>query len=221
MGSADNFSTFKVTSFGNEDMPNDVASAPIGVNTLYQLQERLWELQAKMEELYNRPRMPYTYDAEIGDFLELQHEPEWRNDKEPPVLSDSTTVYSLLGFATGIRKDINKHPRVIKTKQPIRHVTTTPTTSGGTETNTVSTTTTTVTSTPFTTTTLETETAFGDWFDVFVRHRELNSTGVPAWVTVSSFTTIFWNDPPGSPGTFTNIDTITETVTLETTTTTD
>jgi hypothetical protein len=210
MGSAEKFSKFKLTSFGNKGVPNTSEVKPIEADTLHILQERLWELKAKMEELYNRPRMPYTYNAEENDVLFLEHEPVWAQPGENPITSAHRTVYSLLGYATGVRNDNHKHRPINKRRQPYRHLTV----SGST----ISTTTTTDTTTPtgLTTTTTEENDAFGGWFDVEEQHWEDRPEGGVGWAVTSTYTTIFWNEPPGEPGTFTDTTYTTNIVTLET-----
>ena len=48
-------------------------------NTLISLREAVDVLEAKMDEIYMRPRMPYSQNGSIGDKLKLDalKQPEW------------------------------------------------------------------------------------------------------------------------------------------------
>jgi hypothetical protein len=49
------------------------------LDTLLDLESIVTALEGKMEELFMRPRMPYTQDAFVGDKLRLDGnlQPEW------------------------------------------------------------------------------------------------------------------------------------------------
>jgi hypothetical protein len=193
-------------SFGTDGLPARATEDYIALE-IADIVNRIGILNAKIDELFRRPRMPYTQGHSAGDILILADdgnlEPDWGRAFPPGVFSDVWTSTNLAGFATGNIKNVNKHPQVFKTRQPYRYVTT----SGAV----ISTTIKTMTSTPFTTTTITNEDAFGNVFEYDKYH-----FGTGGWVLTSEFTTTDWGDN-GPPGTNNNVtDVFAPIITFET-----
>jgi hypothetical protein len=223
-------SQFSISSYGvdavGEQQSSRIADPKLNEAKLLELISRVANLSAKMDELYMRPPMEHSdpawegyrlyWDIFVADKPAPYH-PRWGLGFPPnPITSDTFKELTDTDKTIGTRKDKTISKRIIKTKQPYININRTKyvTTGGSTVSTTTDTTTSYTTVTGLTLTTTATNTIYANGT---VEKGKVWHYGTLGWITTDTYEQTIWPDE-FEPGTYTNLDTTTETVTPEPTT---